>query len=70
MCSVLSSASVVVVLVAVVIAPWSLFCVCDGFGMMDGWTDGFILLLLKNKKVSTKIKHQTKRQNAIFYVSM
>ena len=32
-CSVLSSASVVVVLVAVVIAPWSSFCVCDGFGM-------------------------------------
>jgi hypothetical protein len=39
MCSVLSSASVVVVLVVVVIAPWSLFCVCDGL-TMDGWTDG------------------------------
>ena len=36
MCSVLSPASVVVVLAAVLLASWSSFsvCVCDGFGMV------------------------------------
>ena len=74
MCSVLSPASVVVVLVAVVMAPWSSFCVCDGFGMhcvltMDGWMDGRLHSSPVEKQKSVD-KNQTKRQNAIFYVSM
>jgi len=35
---------------------------------MDGRTDGFILLLLKNKKVSTKIKQKDKMQYSILCV--